>query len=107
MKPIGKKVGLFGVLCQENLIKCVVERRANKSKQCVIEDHFKKQEKEIVDELFAEVIYQCGLSFNIVNQQCAEVLCEAIRRYRRRYLPPSFHRVRKPLLEKPLKMCMN
>ena len=88
------------VKTRENLVKFITERRVNKSKQRVIEDHFKKQEKEIVDELFADMIYQCGLSFNIVNQQCVKVLCEAIGHYERGYLPPSFHHVRKPLLEK-------
>ena len=42
MKPTRKKVGPLDVLCRENLVKFVTERRANKSKQRVIEDHFKK-----------------------------------------------------------------
>ena len=45
--PTGKKVGPLDVLCTKNLRTFVIERRQRKGRQqTVIEDHFKKKEKE-------------------------------------------------------------
>jgi hypothetical protein len=97
-----KKVGPLDVLCKDNLRTFVLERRqrTRKGQQTIIEDHFKKKEKELVDEFFVDVLYECGLPFNLVTKASVEILCEAIGRYGRGYKPPSMHQVRKPLLEK-------
>ena len=98
--PTRKKVGPLDVLCRENLHTFVLLRRQRKNRQqTVINDHFKKNNKKQVDEFFTAALYEGEVPFNTVNKLAIEVLCEAIGCYGRGYRPPSFHQVRKPLLE--------
>ena len=93
-KIVGKKVEPLDVLCREDLYTFVKERRQRKvDKQTVIEDHFKKQKKAIVDEILCNMLYECGLPFNLVNKLAVEALFEAIGCYGRGYRPPSFHKL--------------
>lgn len=71
---VGKKVGPLDVICREDLFSFVSNRRSEKKKQTVIENHFKKEEKEIVDMIFAGFFYSNGLSFNLCRQLDIEVL---------------------------------
>jgi hypothetical protein len=98
----GKKIGPLDVMCKDNLKTFVLERRQRLrgGQQTVIEDHFKKKEKEMIDNFFCDFLYECGLPFNLITKLSLEILCEAIGYYGRSYKPPSLHQVRKPLLEK-------
>lgn len=90
--PTRKKVGPLDVPCMKNLRTFIVERRQRKGKQqTVIEDHFKKNQKEWIDEFIADVLYEYGLPFNIANKLAVEVLCEAIGCYGKGNRPSSFH----------------
>jgi hypothetical protein len=60
----------------------------------------------MVDDIFGDMLYECGIPFNIVNKPIVEVLCEAIGRYGRGYRPPTYHQVRKPILEKKYEEVM-
>jgi hypothetical protein len=103
----GKKVGPLDVLCREDLYTFIQERRLRREgSQTILEDHFKKKEKAMVDDIFSDMLYECGIPFNIVNRPIVEVLCEAIGRYGRGYRPPTYHQVRKPLLEKKYEEVM-
>jgi hypothetical protein len=102
-----KKIGPLDVLCRDDLYTFVHERRLRKGgTQTILEDHLKKKEKAMVDDIFGDMLYECGIPFNIVNKPIVEVLCEAIGRYGRGYRPPTYHQVRKPILEKKYEEVM-
>ena len=72
VKVVGKKVRPLDVLWRGPLHFCGERRQRKVDKQTVIEDHFKKQEKAIIDNIFCDMLYECSLPFNLVNKLTVE-----------------------------------
>lgn len=83
----------------------VVDRHSKGASQTTLENCVKKnkEDKQKVDEHVADFWYECGLLFNAINSRSWEIVCESIGQYGPRYISPSYHEVRVPLLEKAKK----
>jgi hypothetical protein len=51
--------------------------------------------------------YECGIPFNAINSRRFHIVCVATAEYGPKYVPPSMHEVREPLLVECVKDVIN
>ncbi|CAM8905607.1 unnamed protein product [Rhodiola kirilowii] len=80
----------------------VVEGRHSKGPhQTILENYTKSpEEKNRVEMHIANFFYENGIPFNVANSRSYEVMVESIGQFGPGLKPPSFHKLRVPLLEK-------
>jgi hypothetical protein len=66
-----------------------------------------KADRDYVNKQWAMWFYECGVPFNAINSRQFHITCEATAQYGTRYVPPSIHEVKEPLLAECVKNVTN
>jgi hypothetical protein len=66
-----------------------------------------KADRDYVNKQWAMWFYECGVPFNAINSRQFHIACEATAQYGTRYVPPSIHEVKEPLLAESVKNVTN
>jgi hypothetical protein len=82
----------------------VDDRSCSGPHQTTIEGNTKsKKTRNYVNKQWTLWFYECGIPFNVINSRQFQITCEATAQYGSRYMPPTMHEVREPLLHECVK----